>query len=292
MATNSGTKDAEISSDNNQEIIIAYDVGGTVSISYQISFNGGTSFPTTVNTLISAESITAAGPSLQITYVKQNNQYEFLWTSASGFNVRFALVAVTVQIVQSKSCTFTGSSGSCAFTCNTLANDAVLVIAGDIVATAVSTVTDTQLLTYSQIVAEDAGTIGDIEGWCAAPTSAAADTITVSYGVSVTATIILYELSTPRCDPLTSTGTGTVTTSASVSSYTPTANAFVIGGVDSTCQVACTVTAGSGYSLDKTVNTGATNTVTTEYFWNIKIAETTPFTFSANSNYNEISMAF
>ena len=46
------------------------------------------------------------------------------------------------------------------------------------------------------------------------------------------------------------TGSSASSSTAAVGSYTPRANAFIIGALDSSCQVACTITAGSGYSLD------------------------------------------
>src|SRR5439155_1921855 len=194
-------------------------------------------------------------------------------------------------------CTFTGSSGTCAFASNTKAASSLVVFTGATATTTVSSVTDTQSLTYVQIVGSDVGTVGDAEAWWAChPSTAAADTITVNYGVSVTSTIILYELhgrpTGTGCAPSSSTGSSASASSAAVTSYTPTANAFIIGALNSNCQVACTITAGSGYSKDKDIAINAVNDFTTEYFWNVATADTTPYTFSLASAYNEISVAF
>ena len=89
--TNAGTT---ISSNNDKEIIVFYSVtGASVSIFYKASMDGGVSFGSET-TLASTESITAS--SLSVTYTLQNSCHEILWTSTTGFNVRFACLHVFI----------------------------------------------------------------------------------------------------------------------------------------------------------------------------------------------------
>jgi hypothetical protein len=218
------------------------------------------------------------------------------WACCGGASAGMIFDAVVglggPTIVQSTVCTGTGSTGTCAFGSNTASGDTSLVLAFDTVSTAVSSVSDSQSLGYAFIVKEDSGTIGDAEGWMACQTlTAAADTITTHYGISVTWAIILYELSPTDCAPSSSTGTGTAQTSAAVGSYTPINPSLVIGGLASTIGLGFTCAAGTGYTKDQAIAPTTVTTDCAEHITNLGTGETTPWTF-VSSSYNEISMAF
>src|SRR5205823_4825418 len=116
--------------------------------------------------------------------------------SSSPFNLRFTSIGTNGPwIIQSTSCTGTGSSINCAFAANTKAASTILVLVGSTATTTINAPTDTQGLTYTQIVGSDVGTVGDDEAWVSChPSTAAADTITVSAGISITMAVFLYEI--------------------------------------------------------------------------------------------------
>ena len=195
-------------------------------------------------------------------------------------------------IIQSKSCTGTGSTGTCAYTSNTAAGDTSLVLAFDTVSTAVSSVTDSQSLSYQFIVSEDSGVIGDAEGWYACSTlTAAADTVTTHYSVSVTWAIILYELSATDCAVSSSTGTGAGSTAPTVTAYVPQNPSLVIGGLASTIAVGGSCTGGASYTVDQSISPTVLTTDCSEHITNLGTSETTPFV-TPSTSYNEVSMGF
>ena len=91
-----GTNDnAVISSDDSQQLVVAYGASGlSTSIFYRISTDGGSSWQTE-QPLASSESIRL--DTLTASYTKGNSLYEFLWKDnavSSPFNIRFATLSV------------------------------------------------------------------------------------------------------------------------------------------------------------------------------------------------------
>jgi hypothetical protein len=215
-------------------------------------------------------------------------------TTVAWIEYADAIVQAKPSIVQTKACTGTGSVGTCNFDANTLAGDTSVVVVGDIVSTAVSTVVDTQSLTYTLIVAKDVGSTGDTEGWWACDTlTAAADSVNATFSVSVTWAIVLYELTpTTGCVVSSSTGSGGPGTTSAVGSYTPANPSLVIGGLNAVCTTSCAYSAGSGYSKDQSIALNTLSKLTTESKQNLGTAETTPLSSLSTFTYNEISMAF
>ena len=285
---------AAISSNGAADLVVVY--GGGSSVLYKQSANVGSTWS---SEQLEISSTSYNSRQLSLSHSEGNGYYQILWSSST--TITFDSLKGAPSIIQTKGgCTFTGTSGTCAFASNTAAGSTIVVVASATSGTTVSMVTDSQNLIYSsKIVGKSVAGAGDAEMWWAcAASSAAADTLTVAYGSSVTTSIHLYELSKTSClAPATSTGSGSGATSATVSSYTPTAYppAFlIIGEADSTCGSGCTVSGGSSYTVPTNGNTAINsgNEATTEYITNLGTSETTTFSFSSSSSYNEISVAF
>ena len=197
------------------------------------------------------------------------------------------------SVSQTKECAVTtaATSGTCAF--------ASFVPVGDIVgvgvvtsssADTVSTVTDSGSNTYAKAVSEASQSASDVELWKSCVTTAGTLTVTVTVSASTTFDIILYDVSNSYCRTmLSSTGTSSGSTSASVASYSPPVNSIVIGVMGSACTSTCTVTAGSGYTLDNNAAVGSTQ-ASSESKLEAASSETTPFSMSTSSAWNEVSM--
>src|SRR5204862_330302 len=93
--------------------------------------------------------------------------------------------------------------------------------------------------------------------WYATAASSGADTITATFGQTVTGSVSIYELSGYSTTGIT-TGTGSSSggsTSASVTSFTPGLSSIVIGNVETS---STTLTAGAGFTI---ANSGTCSSV-------------------------------
>ena len=126
--------------------------------------------------------------------------------------------------------------------------------------------------------------------WYATAASTGADTITATFSSVVTGSVSIHEIAGySTAGTLSSTGSSSGgSTSASVGSFTPIANSFVVGNVESGSS-STTFTAGSGYALS-----GACNSVNGcgEYQTGVGSATTTPFTLSASTTWVDVAMSF
>jgi hypothetical protein len=126
--------------------------------------------------------------------------------------------------------------------------------------------------------------------WYAAAAASGADTITATFGSTVTGSVSIYELSGYSTTGIT-TGTGSSgpgSTSASVTSFTPGLNSIVIGNTETS---STTLTAGSGFTI---VNSGTCSSVygCSEYQTGVSTATTAPMTLSPSAPWVEAAIAF
>lgn len=195
-----------------------------------------------------------------------------------------------------KSCSVTtASSGTCTFAGNVPLNDTVIVGVVDSASTiGVSSITDGGSNTYAIVIANSLlSAAGDTEEWRAPVTTAGTLTVTVNFGSSISGRIIIYDLAGAASTiPDASIGSGLLATATAVASYTPVTNTFVIGVLNSACIGACTVTAGTSYTLDNNGGIGSLLQGSSESIVNSNTAETTPFNLGSASAYNEVSAAY
>src|SRR5437870_985300 len=133
--------------------------------------------------------------------------------------------------------------------------------------------------------------------WYATAGSTGADTITASFSSSVAGSVSMYEIAgyTPL-SPLTSTGSSaTGSTSATVTSFTPSSNSFVVGNLE-TGASSTMYTTGSGYASVLTGAGGCDPTHSaqgcSEYQSGLGSATTVPFTLSASTPWVESAISF
>jgi hypothetical protein len=132
--------------------------------------------------------------------------------------------------------------------------------------------------------------------WYATAANSGADTITAAFSSAVAGTISIYELTGySTSGALSATGSNAGSTTASVGSFTPSANSFVVGNVE-TASSATKYTAGAGYA---TVAAGASGCDASnaaqgcsEYETGLGAATTTPVTLSASTAWAEAAMSF
>jgi hypothetical protein len=126
--------------------------------------------------------------------------------------------------------------------------------------------------------------------WYAAAAASGADTITATFGSTVTGSVSIYELSGYSTTGIT-TGTGSSivgSTSAATSSFTPGLNSIVIANTETT---STTLTAGSGFTI---ANAGTCASVygCSEYKTGVSSATTAPMTLSPSAPWVEVAIAF
>src|SRR2546427_4700265 len=126
--------------------------------------------------------------------------------------------------------------------------------------------------------------------WYATAASSGADTITATFGASVTGSVSIYEIAgATTTSSSTSTGisSGGSTTPA-VTSFTPSSNSFVIGNTETSSSTS-SFTAGSGYTLGGTCSSvyGCS-----EYQATVSSATTVPFTLSTSATWVESAISF
>src|SRR5438128_1447585 len=126
--------------------------------------------------------------------------------------------------------------------------------------------------------------------WYATAVSSGADTITASFSSSVTGSVSVYEISgASTTSPSTSTGSSsTGSTAVSVTSFTPSANSFVIGNAETSSSTS-SFTAGSGYTLSGTC---ASVYGCGEYQTGVSSATTVPFTLGVSAPWVESAISF
>ena len=120
--------------------------------------------------------------------------------------------------------------------------------------------------------------------------SSGADTITATFSASVQGTVSIYEVNgVTTSGTLSSTGSSSAgSTSASVGSFTPSSNSFVIGNVEGG-SATTTFTVGSGYTL---AGTCSSVEGCGEYEAGLGTATTTPFTLSASTPWVDVALSF
>ncbi len=153
---------------------------------------------------------------------------------------------------------------------------------------------------YTHIISSPSSS-GDTEAWFAPVKSTSGSlTVTVNWATTPGANaIILYDVggASPAIPTAGNFSSGSSSSSAPYSSvspsYTPRANSLVIGILNSNCvPLACTVTAGAGDTLDNpTSGTVGTLEASSSHGFNTGVPETTPFGFSSNSQFSEVSLA-
>src|SRR2546422_4685317 len=126
--------------------------------------------------------------------------------------------------------------------------------------------------------------------WYATAVSSGADTITASFSSSVTGSVSVYEISgASTTSPSTSTGSSsTGSTAPAVTSFTPSANSFVIGNAETSSSTS-SFTAGSGFTLSGTCSSvyGCG-----EYPTGVGSATTVPFTLGVSAPWAESAISF
>src|SRR5207249_1385998 len=126
--------------------------------------------------------------------------------------------------------------------------------------------------------------------WYATAVSSGADTITASFSSSVTGSVSVYEISgASTTSPSTSTGSSsTGSTAPAVTSFTPSANSFVIGNAETSSSTS-SFTAGSGFTLSGTCSSvyGCG-----EYQTGVGFATTVPFTLGVSASWVESAISF
>src|SRR2546425_274661 len=126
--------------------------------------------------------------------------------------------------------------------------------------------------------------------WYATAVSSGADTITASFSSSVTGSVSVYEISgASTTSPSTSTGSSsTGSTAPAVTSFTPSANSFVIGNAETSSSTS-SFTAGSGFTLSGTCSSvyGCG-----EYRTGVGSATTVPFTLGVSAPWVESAISF
>src|SRR5713226_9027159 len=133
--------------------------------------------------------------------------------------------------------------------------------------------------------------------WYATAASSWADTITASFSFSVTGSVSVYEISgASTTSPSTSTGSSSAgSTAVSVTSFTPSANSFVIGNAETSSSTS-TFTAGSGYTSVLTGAGGCDPTHSaqgcSEYQTGVGSATTVPFTLGVSASWVESAISF
>src|SRR3989449_874446 len=126
--------------------------------------------------------------------------------------------------------------------------------------------------------------------WYAKAGSSGADTITATFSSSVTGSVSVYEISgASTTSPSTSTGSSsTGSTAVSVTSFTPSANSFVIGNAETSSSTS-SFTAGSGFTLSGTCSSvyGCGESQT-----GVGSATTVPFTLGVSAPWVESAISF
>ncbi len=165
---------------------------------------------------------------------------------------------------------------------------------------AMPSVTDTLGDTFA-LAASQAATSGttayESAIWYATASSSGANTITATFSVSVTGSISIYEITGySTSGVMYSSGSSTGgSTSASVGSFTPSSNSFVVGNVE-TGSSSTKYTMGSGYTTVASGSGGCDASDASqgcnEYETGLGSATTTPFTLSASTPWAEVAASF
>src|SRR2546428_374718 len=126
--------------------------------------------------------------------------------------------------------------------------------------------------------------------WYGAAGSSAADTITATFPSSATASVSIYELRGAITQGLaTSTGSSSsASTALAVTSFTPSANSFVIGNAE-TASSSSSFTAGSGYTLSGTCSSAYG---CGEYQTGVSSTMGVPFTLGVSATWVESAISF
>jgi len=133
--------------------------------------------------------------------------------------------------------------------------------------------------------------------WYATASSSGADTITATFGAVVAGSVSIYELAGySTAGVLSSSGSSTGgSTAASVGSFTPSSNSFVLGNVE-TGSTSTKYTVGTGYTTVASGSGGCDASHASqgcnEYQTGLGSATTTPFTLSASTPWAEVAMSF
>ena len=163
-----------------------------------------------------------------------------------------------------------------------------------------TSVSDTLGDSFTQAVAQSAtvgSTVYESGIWYATASSSGADTITATFTASISGSISIYEISGYSASGvMSSTGSSTGgSTAASVGSFTPSSNSFVVGNVE-TGSSSTKYTVGAGYT---TVASGAGGCDAThaaqgcdEYETGLGSATTTPFTLSGSTPWVDVAASF
>ncbi len=210
-------------------------------------------------------------------------------------NIALAISAGVYQFA-SKSC---ASAVSCSITLpsNVVSGDELAVVVMSSVSTStVNSITDSLLTGYAKSTSEASVAGGDVEMWYAHLASSGADTITVNLKAAAASDIMVYEMQNVKnAAPTSKIGTGT-SLLAAVASYAPTVGSIVVSGLSTGCVSACSVSAGSGYTISSSPSgnlaLGATLEGVSEFRPVAAATETTPYSLTASSPWNEISTSF
>jgi len=122
--------------------------------------------------------------------------------------------------------------------------------------------------------------------WYATAVSSGADTVTTSFGSSVTGSVSVYELSGVTPSYTSAGGSSTGTNTASVASFTPSSNSVVIGNAETT---SATFTSGGSYSL---VGTCSAVFGCNEYATGMSSATTVSFSLGTSVPWVEVALSF
>ncbi len=210
-------------------------------------------------------------------------------------NIALAISAGVYQFA-SKSC---ASAASCSITLpnNVVAGDEVAVVVMSSVSTStVTSIADSLLTSYAKSTAEASVAGGDVETWYAHLASSGANTITVNLKAAAASDIMVYEMQNVKnAAPTSKISTGT-SLSPAVASYVPSVGSIVISGLSTACRTACSVSAGLGYTISSSPSgnlaLGATLEGVSEYRPVAAASETTPYSLTTSSAWNEISSSF
>jgi len=127
--------------------------------------------------------------------------------------------------------------------------------------------------------------------WYATAASSGADTITTTFGATVSASVSIYEITGyTTSGALSSTGSSsTGSTSASVNSFTPTSDSFIVGTTEG-ASGSTTFTASSGFTLSGTCT--SVGGCSEYYAGGGGSANTVPITLGSSTPWVEAAMSF
>lgn len=270
-----------ITTTNAHDLLIA-SVTGNVAASWVITLPTG--FSGVVDT---------AGNSVQVdigqeivSTIQSNVAIAFSWslTNVGGVEIVDSVMQFSPDFNTFNSCTFASSSApTCALLVNPEAGDSMLIgVETQSSSTTVSSITDTQSLTYALQVQKNTQAVSDTEWWLACGTAtAAAMTVTVHLSGSGTGEVFAIAMHPSFCTVTTSTASASSTT-PSVASFTPTSPSICLGLVGESSVTPVSITAGTGYNAGQ-----ITAPAGYEYGTNYGTAETLPFTLGGIVGWNE-----